>query len=70
MKKAQDSGDLEDMKKKRDDLNKIVQDLSVKLINKLNKHNNKLAAIKCCWYRSADIRSQAMTIQLMATSQK
>ncbi|KRK65710.1 molecular chaperone DnaK [Companilactobacillus tucceti DSM 20183] len=31
LKKAQDSGDLEDMKKKRDDLNKIVQDLSVKL---------------------------------------
>lgn len=31
LKKAQDSGNLEDMKKKRDDLNKIVQDLSVKL---------------------------------------
>nr|WP_120270386.1 molecular chaperone DnaK [Companilactobacillus allii] len=31
LKKAQDSGDIEDMKKKRDDLNKIVQDLSVKL---------------------------------------
>ena len=31
LKKAQDSGDIEDMKKKRDELNKIVQDLSVKL---------------------------------------
>ncbi|MQS51526.1 molecular chaperone DnaK [Lactobacillus salsicarnum] len=31
LKKAQDSGDIEEMKSKRDDLNKIVQDLSVKL---------------------------------------
>ena len=31
LKTAQDSGDIEEMKSKRDDLNKIIQDLSVKL---------------------------------------
>ncbi|WP_334332923.1 MULTISPECIES: molecular chaperone DnaK [unclassified Companilactobacillus] len=41
LKKAQDSGNLEDMKKKRDDLNKIVQDLSVKLYQQAQQAQQK-----------------------------
>ena len=37
LKKAQESNNIEDMKAKKDDLNKIVQDLSVKLYQQAQK---------------------------------
>jgi len=46
LKKAQDSGDIEDMKKKRDDLNKIVQDLSVKLYQQAQEAQQKAGGDK------------------------
>ncbi len=44
MKKAQQENNLEDMKTKRDDLNKIVQDLTVKLYEQAQKEQQAAGA--------------------------
>ncbi|MCI1688289.1 molecular chaperone DnaK [Schleiferilactobacillus harbinensis] len=44
LKKAQQANDLEDMKTKRDDLNKIVQDLTVKLYQQAQQEQQKSGA--------------------------
>ncbi len=44
MKKAQQENNIEDMKTKRDDLNKIVQDLTVKLYEQAQKEQQAKGA--------------------------